>query len=171
MPTLQRLLTVLFTAVLLSACGSAEKTDQLIPTLQGPERWHDLRTFSLEPVRTKGHRLDLEPAVSQALRKALEAKGYRYQADNADIRVLYAFGLSAQAAINQRPVVSSQGTYTRTEINQEQQARLALRLTDTQDNILLDVAGSRTLQHPDLSQQAFDQAAKRLFNELPRATP
>ncbi|MCJ8170131.1 DUF4136 domain-containing protein [Atopomonas sediminilitoris] len=166
------ILSVLFSLVALAGCSSDPvPTDALMPSLLGPERWHDLRTFSLSPLRTKGHRLDLEPKVNQALRQALEAKGYRYQADDADIRVLYAFGLSSQAGINQRPVITSQGTYTRTEIIQEEQVRLALRLLDRSDNILLDVAGSRTLQHPDLSQKAFDQAATRLFNEVPRATP
>lgn len=126
-------------------------------------------SFSIVPIRTIGHRQDLEERFDTAVRRALEAKGYRFSAGAADLKVIYALGLDSQVGVEQRPLITSTGAaYSQVEINQDENARLALRILDSRDDkVLLQAQLSRQLHDPSLTQDAFDQAVARLLAEFP----
>lgn len=163
------LLVPLCGALLLMACVS-EPAKQPAHTLSTPAvQAYDFRSFVIEPVRTKGHRLDLEERFNTATQRALEAKGYSRQDGNGDMQVLYALGTKAQPGIELRPVMGSNGAvYTQTEMTNEQTAVLALRILDNRDQrLLFEAQISRQFSDPNFTQERFDQAVAKLLEEFP----
>lgn len=163
------LLVPLCGALLLIACVS-EPAKQPARTLSTPAvQAYDFRSFVIEPVRTKGHRLDLEERFNTATQRALEAKGYSRQDGSGDMRVLYALGTQTQPGIELRPVMGSNGAvYTQTEMTNEQTAVLALRILDNRDQrVLFEAQISRQFSDPNFTQERFDQAVAKLLEEFP----
>ncbi|WP_371364751.1 DUF4136 domain-containing protein [Pseudomonas sp. QL9] len=151
-------------SLLLSACaGSDPQQVSVSPHADGTQS-----TFFIHAVRTQGHRLDLEERFDTAVRHALEAKGYRYQADGGDLQVLYALGLDRQTDVIQRPVATQAGVINQTQIADSDRARLAMRILDERSQeVLYEAQLSRQVQDPNLSQAAFDAAIAKLLKDFP----
>lgn len=125
------------------------------------------RSFSVAPVRTPGHRLDLEQRFTQAVSKALVDKGYA-PAEQGDLKVIYALGLEREAGVELKPVQVGGATYTQTLTREDDYARLALRILDARTQAVLYQANiGRHLNNPDLSQERFDQGVARLLEDFP----
>lgn len=155
--------------LLLMACSS-ETVNPPTRVISPPSvQAYDFRSFVIEPVRTKGHRLDLEERFNTATQRALEAKGYSRQDGRGDMQVLYALGTLPQQGIELRPVMGSNGAiYTQTEMTHEQTAVLALRIIDNRDQrVLFEAQISRQFSDPNFTQARFDQAVAKLLEEFP----
>ncbi|MGJ5781883.1 DUF4136 domain-containing protein, partial [Pseudomonas aeruginosa] len=87
-----RFVLLLLFGLLLYACRNEPGPVRLAPGVTAA----DYRTFFIQAVRAEGHRIDFEERFDTAVRRALEAKGYRYQAEHGDLRVIYALGLQRQ---------------------------------------------------------------------------
>ena len=99
---------------------------------------------------------------------ALEAKGYRYQAEHGDLRVIYALGLQRQPGLEMRPVITQDGVFTQTQLTEDTEARLALRILDESNGrVLLESVLSRQLHDPALTQEAFDRGVAQLLKDFP----
>lgn len=156
-------------ALLLMACSN-EPVNQPNRVISAPSvQAYDFRSFVIEPVRTKGHRLDLEERFNTATQRALEAKGYSRQDGHGDMQVLYALGTQAQPGIELRPVMGNNGAvYTQTEMTNDQTAVLALRIIDNRDKrVLFEAQISRQFSDPNFTQERFDQAVAKLLEEFP----
>lgn len=151
--------------LLLSACASSDPANiSVSPAAQGRQS-----TFFIQAVRAPGHREDLEDRFDLAVRRALEAKGYRYQEHEGELRVIYAVGLDSQTGIIQRPVATSAGVMTQTQFTDQEQARLALRILDeASGEVLYQAQVARQLHDPALTQQAVDDGMARLLTDFPR---
>ncbi|WP_427144004.1 DUF4136 domain-containing protein [Pseudomonas nitroreducens] len=102
------------------------------------------------------------------MRRALEAKGYRYQENSGELRVIYAVGLDSQTGIVQRPVVTGAGVMTQTQITDQEQARLALQILDeATGQVLYQAQVARQLHDPKITQQAVDEGIARLLADFP----
>ena len=108
MSSLRLLLPLLF--CLLSACASAPASPDIEVSEAALEG--DFSTFVIKPIRGQGHRQDLEERFNTALRLALTAKGYREQAQNADLRVIYLVGLEANTGVDVKQVNIGGATYS-----------------------------------------------------------
>lgn len=129
------------------------------------------QSFSVEPIRASGHRIDLEQRFTTAVIRALNNKGYQ-QADTADMQVIYALGLERQAGMDIKPVQVGGATYNQTLATEQEQARLVLRIIDSRSKAVIYQANiARTLNNPDLSQERFDQGVDRLFKDFPDRHP
>ncbi|WEJ73141.1 DUF4136 domain-containing protein [Pseudomonas sp. PSE14] len=149
--------------LLLAGCASDPATVSVSPSADGHQS-----TFFIQAVRAPGHRDDLEDRFDLGVRRALEAKGYRYQESAGDMRVIYMLGLDTQTGVVQRPVATQAGVITQTQIADSEQARLALRILDeASGEVLLQAQVARQLHDPSLTQQAFDDAIARLLQEFP----
>ena len=153
--------------LLLSACSSppppaVQVLDQASST--------SYKTFSVRAVRASGHRLDLEERFNQAVQTALSAKGYRYLEQGADIQVIYALGMAHERGIELAPVAVAGTVYTQTRATEDERARLALRILDSQTQaVLFQAQISRQLHNPDMSQENFTRGVVRLFADFPDA--
>ncbi|KAF1054293.1 MAG: hypothetical protein GAK43_00959 [Stenotrophomonas maltophilia] len=158
------LFTLPLLCLLLAACaGSDPRQQTLSPAADGHQH-----SFFIQAVRAEGHREDLEGRFDLAVRRALEAKGYRYQANTAEMRVIYALGLDSQTGVIQRPVSTSAGVITQTQLSETEQARLVLRILDESSGTLLfEARVAQPLQDPTLTQAAFDTAVARLLKDFP----
>lgn len=155
-------------ALLLAACAGSDPAKVTVsPAADGHQG-----SFSIQAVRAPGHRLDLEERFDAALRRALEAKGYRFQAQNGDLRVLYALGLERQTGVIQRPVATQEGVVNQTQIADSDLARLVMRIVDERSReVLYEAQLSSQLQDPNLSQEAFDKALAKLLEDFPAHRP
>lgn len=152
--------------LLLAGCASDPATISVSPNADGHQN-----TFFIQAVRAPGHREDLEERFDLAVRRALEAKGYRYQERSGDLRVLYAVGLDTQTGVIQRPISTEAGVVTQTQIADSEQARLALRIIDeASGEVLFQAQLARQLHDPSLTQQAFDEGIAHLLKDFPRHT-
>ncbi|MDF3934736.1 DUF4136 domain-containing protein [Pseudomonas citronellolis] len=151
-------------ALLLAACAGSDPAQVSVsPAADGHQS-----TFSIQAVRAPGHRLDLEERFDTALKRAMEAKGYRFQAQGGELRVLYALGLERQTGVVQRPVATQDGVVSQTQITDSDQARLAMRILDESSReVLYQAQLSSQLQDPNLSQDAFDKALAKLLADFP----
>lgn len=167
-------LLVLFGVLLLGGC-SHEAVNQPTQRIDTPPHviTQVYRSFSIEPVRTKGHRVDLEQQFNLATQRALEAKGYVRQDSNADMRVIYALGTQPHEGVQLRPVMGSNGAiYTQTQMTHDETAVLALRILDPRDqSVLFQAQISRQFTDPKFTQQGFDQGVAKLLEEFPPARP
>ncbi|MCJ1884776.1 DUF4136 domain-containing protein [Pseudomonas sp. LA21] len=149
--------------LLLAGCASDPATVSVSPNADGHQS-----TFFIQALDAPGQREDLEDRFDLGVRRALEAKGYRYQESSGDLRVIYLFELDNQAGIVQRPVSTSAGVITQTQITDSAEARLALRILDeASGEVLLQAQGARQLHDPSLTQQVFDDAIARLLKDFP----
>jgi hypothetical protein len=165
----------LFAALLLSAC-SDQAVNQPTSRISQPQPQaanQVYRTFTIQPVRTKGHRVDLEEQFSTATQRALEAKGYVLQDTGADMQVIYALGTTPQEGIELRPVMGANGAiYTQTQMTNDEVAVLALRILDTRDQrVLFQAQISRQFTDPQFTQERFDQGVANLLKEFPQRKP
>ncbi|ABR85549.2 TPA: DUF4136 domain-containing protein [Pseudomonas aeruginosa] len=159
-----RLALPLLFGLLLYACRSDPDPVRLAPGIAAT----DYRTFFIQAVRAEGHRIDFEERFDTAVRRALEAKGYRYQAEHGDLRVIYALGLRRQPGLELRPVITRDGVFTQTQLTEDSEARLALRILDERDGrILLESVLGRRLHDPALTQEAFDSGVAQLLKDFP----
>lgn len=150
-------------SLLLAGCANDPANISVSPAAQGRQS-----TFFIQAVRAQGHREDLEERFDLAVRRALEAKGYRYQEGSGELRVIYAVGLDSQTGIVQRPVVTGAGVMTQTQIIDAEQARLALRILDeASGEVLFQAQVARQLYDPTLTQQAVDDGIARLLGDFP----
>lgn len=162
------LITRLFVPALvllsLVGCSSpAKQAVQIAPEASSAQ----YQSFSVAPIRAPGHRLDLEQRFTTAVIRALQAKGYELQ-QNADMQVIYALGLSKESGVELKPVQVAGATYTQTLTTEEERARLALRILDSRSKtVLFQVAISRQLHNPDMSQERFDQGVAKLLADFP----
>lgn len=125
------------------------------------------QSFSVAPIRAPGHRLDLEQRFTTAVVNALAAKGYR-AAEQADMQVIYALGLSRESGVELKPVQVGGATYTQTRTTEAERARLVLRILDARSKAVLYEANiSRQLSNPDLSQERFNQGVAKLLADFP----
>jgi hypothetical protein len=167
------LLLPLLATLLLSACSNGPVNQPSDRISQAPPSAQVYRSFTIKPVRTKGHRVDLEERFNSATQRALEAKGYVLQENGGDMQVIYALGTQAQEGIELRPVMGSNGAiYTQTEMTNDETAVLALRILDSRDQrVLFQAQISRQFTNPQFTQQAFDQGVAKLLEEFPPAKP
>ncbi len=165
MSSLRLLLPLLF--CLLSACASAPASPDIEVSEAALEG--DFSTFVIKPIRGQGHRQDLEERFNTALRLALTAKGYREQAQNADLRVIYLVGLEANTGVDVKQVNISGATYSDVTFTPEQRARLALRILDNHnhDNLLFQALIDRQVRDPNASQEVINQAMVKLLASFP----
>lgn len=149
--------------LLLAGCASDPANISVSPNADGHQN-----TFFIQAVRAPGHREDLEDRFDLAVRRAMEAKGYRFQERSGDLRVIYAVGLDTQTGVIQRPISTEAGVVTQTQIADSEQARLALRILDeTSGEVLFQAQLARQLHDPSLTQQAFDEGIARLLKDFP----
>lgn len=159
------LLAVLFP--LLSACTSAPPPPVQVLDQASSKSY---QTFSVRAVRASGHRLDLEERFNQAVQTALSAKGYRYREQGADMQVIYALGMHHERSIELAPVAVAGTVYTQTRATEDERARLALRILDSQTQaVLFQAQINRQLHNPDMSQENFTRGVVRLFADFPEA--
>ena len=168
-------------SLLVPLCGALLLTGCINEVLNPPTRStsapsvqaYDLRTFVIEPVRTKGHRLDLEERFNTATQRALEAKGYSREDSNGQMQVLYALGTLPQQGIELRPVMGNNGAiYTQTQMTNDETAVLALRIIDNRDQrVLFQAQISRQFTNPQFTQEAVDLAVAKLLEEFPPRKP
>lgn len=156
--------------LLLAACaGSEPPKPRLSPAADGRQS-----TFSIQAVRTTGHRPDLEERCDAALRRALEAKGYRYRDDGGELQVLYALGLDSQTGIVQRPLATQAGVVSQAQIVDSNSARLVMRIVDERSQaVLYEVQLNRPVRSAEPDQGSFDRAIADLLADFPahRGTP
>ena len=146
-----RFVLLLLFGLLLYACRNEPGPVRLAPGVTAA----DYRTFFIQAVRAEG-------------RRALEAKGYRYQAEHGDLRVIYALGLQRQPGLEMRPVITQDGVFTQTQLTEDTEARLALRILDESNGrVLLESVLSRQLHDPALTQEAFDRGVAQLLKDFP----
>ncbi len=119
-----RFVLLLLFGLLLYACRNEPGPVRLAPGVTAA----DYRTFFIQAVRAEGHRIDFEERFDTAVRRALEAKGYRYHAEHGNLRVIYALGLQRQPGLEMRPVITQDGVFTQTQLTEDTEARLALRI-------------------------------------------
>ena len=152
---------------LLSACASAPISPD-IEVSDAALEGH-FSTFVLKPIRGQGHRQDLEERFNTALRLALTEKGYREQAQNADLRVIYLIGLDANTGVDVKPVNVDGATYSDVNFTPEQRARLALRILDNHnhDQLLFQAMIDRQVRDPNASQDVINQAIAKLLTRFP----
>ncbi|MCP8463916.1 DUF4136 domain-containing protein [Pseudomonas sp. ZM23] len=149
--------------LLLAGCASDPDNISVSPNADGHQS-----TFFIQAVRALGHREDLEGRFDLAVRRALEAKGYRFQDRSGELRVIYAVGLDTQTSVIQRPVSTEAGVVTQTQIADSEQARVALRIIDeASGEVLFQALVARHLHDPSLNQQAFDEGIARLLKDFP----
>jgi len=152
--------------LLLAGCASDPASISVSPNADGHQS-----TFFIQAVRAPGQREDLEDRFDLGVRRALEAKGYRFQERSGDLRVIYALGLDNQAGVVQRPISTGAGVVMQTQIADSEQARLALRIIDeASGEVLLQAALARQLHDPSLSQQSFDEGIAKLLKDFPAHT-
>ena len=165
MSSLRLLLPLLF--CLLSACANAPASPDIEVSDAALEG--DFSTFVLKPIRGQGHRQDLEERFNTALRLALTAKGYREQAQNADLRVIYLVGLDASTGMDIKQVNIGGATYSDVNFTPEQRARLALRILDNHDHdsLLFQALIDRQVRDPNASQEVINQAVAKLLASFP----
>ncbi|AGI22748.1 hypothetical protein H681_04330 [Pseudomonas sp. ATCC 13867] len=160
---MSRLILPLFCLLLAACAGSDPANISVSPAANGRQS-----TFFIQAVRAQGHREDLEDRFDLGVRRALEAKGYRYQERAGDLRVIYMLGLDNQTGVIQRPIATSAGVVTQTQIADSEQARLALRILDeASGEVLFQAQLARQLHDPSLSQQAFDDGIAQLLKDFP----
>ncbi|WP_259759238.1 DUF4136 domain-containing protein [Pseudomonas sp. GCEP-101] len=160
---MSRLILPLFCLLLAACAGSDPANISVSPAANGRQS-----TFFIQAVRAPGHREDLEDRFDLAVRRALEAKGYRYQERSGELRVIYAVGLDSQTGIVQRPVVTGAGVMTQTQITDQEQARLALQILDEASGaVLYQAQVARQLHDPTITQQAVDDGIARLLKDFP----
>lgn len=166
MPYSRLLLPALF--ALLSACAGAPPASPDIEVTDAA-RDGNFNSFVIKPINSPGHRLDLEQRFNTALRAALTAKGYREQAQNADLRVIYMLGLESSTGVDIKPVAVGGATYSDVNFNPEQHARLALRILDNHqhDSLLFQALINQQVRDPNISQDALNQAVAKLLAEFP----
>ncbi len=159
-----RFVLLLLFGLLLYACRNEPGPVRLAPGVTAA----DYRTFFIQAVRAEGHRIDFEERFDTAVRRALEAKGYRYQVEHGDLRVIYALGLQRQPGLEMRPVITQDGVFTQTQLTEDTEARLALRILDESNGrVLLESVLSRQLHDPALTQEAFDRGVAQLLKDFP----
>lgn len=160
---MSRLILPLFCLLLAACAGSDPANISVSPAANGRQS-----TFFIQAVRAQGHREDLEDRFDLAVRRALEAKGYRFQDNSGELRVIYAVGLDSQTGIVQRPVVTGAGVMTQTQITDQEQARLALQILDeATGTVLYQAQVARQLHDPKITQQAVDEGIARLLKDFP----
>lgn len=160
---MSRLILPLLCLLLAACAGSDPANISVSPAANGRQT-----TFFVQAVRAQGHREDLEDRFDLAVRRALEAKGYRYQENSGELRVIYAVGLESQTGVIQRPVATSSGVITQTQITDQEQARLALQILDEASGTLLYQAQvARQLHDPKITQQAVDEGIAHLLKDFP----
>lgn len=148
---------------LLAGCASDPANISVSPNADGHQS-----TFFIHAIRAPGHREDLEERFDLAVRRALEAKGYRFQESEGQLRVIYAVGLDSQTGVIQRPVSTSAGVVTQTQITDTEQARLALQiLDDASGEVLFQAQVARQLHDSTLPQRAVDEGIARLLKDFP----
>lgn len=160
------LLPLLFS--LLGACASQPAPPDIQVT-EAALAGH-FSTFVIKPLDAPGQRQDLEERFNTALRLALTSKGYKEQAQNADLRVIYLLGLDSDTSVNIKPVtVGSGATYSDVDFTPEQRARLALRILDNhrQDTLLFQALINRQVRDPNASQETINQAVAKLLADFP----
>lgn len=161
-----RFVLLLLFGLLLYACRNEPGPVRLAPGVTAA----DYRTFFIQAVRAEGHRIDFEERFDTAVRRALEAKGYRYQVEHGDLRVIYALGLQRQPGLEMRPVITQDGVFTQTQLTEDTEARLALRILDESNGrVLLESVLSRQLHDPALTQEAFDRGIAQIAEGLPES--
>ena len=75
---------------------------------------------------------------------------------------------SKESGVELKPVQVAGATYTQTLTTEEERARLALRILDSRSKaVLFQVAISRQLHNPDMSQERFDQGVAKLLADFP----
>lgn len=137
-----RFVLLLLFGLLLYACRNEPGPVRLAPGVTAA----DYRTFFIQAVRAEGHRIDFEERFDTAVRRALEAKGYRYHAEHGDLRVIYALGLQRQPGLEMRPVITQDGVFTQTLLTEDTKARLALRILDESNGrVLLEPRSSTSI--------------------------
>ncbi|MBB4865206.1 hypothetical protein HNP46_004086 [Pseudomonas nitritireducens] len=160
---MSRLLLPLLCLLLAACAGTDPANISVSPAANGRQS-----TFFIQAVRAQGHREDLEDRFDLAVRRALEAKGYRYQESSGELRVIYAVGLDSQTGVIQRPIATSAGVVMQTQIADSEQARLALQILDEATATLLYQAQvARQLHDPKITQQAVDEGIARLLRDFP----
>lgn len=152
---------------LLSACTSTPApTVQVLPAAQ--ERQY--QSFNVRAIRASGHRNDLEERFNQAVQNALSAKGYRFTETQPDMQVIYALGLEQEQGIELAPVAVGGTVYTQTRATEDERARLALRILDSQSQaVLFQAQISRQLNNPDMSQENFNRGVAEILEGFPAA--
>lgn len=148
----------------LCACSSQPaESIRIAPAAQQAQ----YQSFSIKPIRTEGHRQDLEQRFNAALAKTLLSKGYQ-PAESADLQVIYALGLTRERGMELKPVQAGGATFTQTLATEQEQARLVLRILDARTQAVLYQAEiSRHLHNPDLSQERFDAGVAKLLADFP----
>jgi hypothetical protein len=152
---------------LLSACISAPEPSAhvLQPAPDNPQQ-----TFNVSAIRTSGHRMDLEQRFNLAVENALLAKGYRLNAAQPDMQVIYALGLAHEQGIELAPVAVGGTVYTQTRATDDERARLALRILDSKTQaVLFQAQISRQLHNPDMSQENFNRGVAEILQGFPDA--
>ena len=159
-----RSLLLIFVSLLFTACASQTGMDY---TQAESVSINQYSSFSITPLKIKGHNSKTELAVEIAIKSALVNQGLIYSEKNADLDVQYAAGVKSTRAVDLKPVSIGSGVYTSHDVVSQTRATLVINIEDTKTNEnVWRSSGSRTIREGKIPQPAINSEFAKIFQHF-----
>lgn len=158
-----RSLMLAFIGTLMTACASQPAMDYKQADATSLSQFS---SFSIKPLKVKGHDHKTEKVVEIALRAALEGRGLTFSETDADLEVQYAAGVKSTQSVDLKPVAIGSAVYTSHDVVSNTRATVVINIQDTKTNQnVWRSSGSQTIREGKIPQADINsEFAKILQN-------
>ena len=158
-----RSLMLALISTLMTACASQPAMDYKQADTTSISQYS---SFSIKPLKVKGHDHKTEKVVEIALRAALEGRGLTFSETAADLEVQYAAGVKSTQSVDLKPVAIGSAVYTSHDVVSNTRATVVINIQDTKTNKnVWRSSGSQTIREGKIPQADINsEFAKILQN-------
>lgn len=158
-----RSLMLALISTLMTACASQPAMDYKQADATSLSQYS---SFSIKPLKVKGHDNKTEKVVEIALRAALEGRGLTFSETAADLEVQYAAGVKSTQSVDLKPVAIGSAVYTSHDVVSNTRATVVINIQDTKTNQnVWRSSGSQTIREGKIPQADINsEFAKILQN-------
>lgn len=158
-----RSLMLALISTLMTACASQPAMDYKQADATSISQYS---SFSIKPLKVKGHDHKTEKVVEIALRAALEGRGLTFSETAADLEVQYAAGVKSTQSVDLKPVAIGSAVYTSHDVVSNTRATVVINIQDTKTNKnVWRSSGSQTIREGKIPQADINsEFAKILQN-------
>lgn len=163
--TLLNRLAIAATSLLMTACAGNG------PVFSYPQQAYDVgqKTFRVMPTHGPKHVARADGRLTPMIVDAMQQKGYTGTEEGAELDVVYEVRGELQSGVEQTPVVTSRGTYQRTEFVERLQGAMVLMVVDTASGKTLYMSSASDEIHPPLSNEQLRAVVDGLLEKFPSA--
>lgn len=159
-----RSLMLALIATLMTACASQSAMDYHQADAISLSQFN---SFSIKPLKVKGHNHKTEEAVETALRAALEARGLTFSETDADLEVQYAAGVKSTRAVDLKPVAIGSAVYTSHDVVSNTSATIMINIQDTKTNQnVWRSSGSQTIREGKIPQADINAEFSKILQNF-----